>query len=264
MLVDLGYLSDFGHLVGTGLSDTLLFVQGQLAVKREDLHVKEVERDDLGHVKQVLGNCNPDLRGLVDSERVDLRHDKALSEGLAHILRKIIHDLQGRDSVVLVLIVGQLQSQVHNVLFVLVLDDVSDIKQFLNGSVSYDLGWVVQEVVQESEYLPGSHLLFGLRALLLHQLNERNELLEEGDLDFRVLLGQDVQRHNKPLDQVSLLDDVGDVHQSLHEIQLVIRVEVFDVVLDRLGRGRHVIERLLIALVLVLGCNSLQLLHAVG
>lgn len=85
-------------------------------------------------------------------------------------------------------------------LFVFVLDHISDIQKLLDGSVSNDLGWIVEEVVKQSEDLPGRNLLFRLRALLLDKLDEWDELLEESNLDFRVFLGQDVERHDKTFD----------------------------------------------------------------
>ena len=60
-------------------------------------------------------------------------------------------------------------------------------------------------------------------------------MVQECYLDFRVFLRERTQRHDEAFNQISLFDDVGEVHKSLHEIKFIIGVEILDVLFDRLG-----------------------------
>ena len=117
-------------------------------------------------------------------------------------------------------------------LFVFVLDHRSDVKQLLNGSILDLLIRVVEQLIHQAEDLSCSNHLLLLRALLLDKLDEWNELIQQGQLNLMVLLCQVLQRHDQPLHQESFLNVIGEVHQALSEVKLVVLVEVLDLLLD--------------------------------
>ena len=103
-------------------------------------------------------------------------------------------------------------------LLVIVLNYSSDVKQNINCFVLNLLVLVVKQLVQHSKYLVGSLILLGLGALFLHQLHEGDELVQQSYFDFAYFGGQNVEGHDKTINQESLLDFVCEVHQTLSKI----------------------------------------------
>ena len=92
LLLNLGNFGNFSNLVSTRFSDALFLVKSESFVEREYLLVEEVERYDLGNVKQVFGNGNTHSCHFVHSQRVYFWHKEALSQSLTHILGKLIQN----------------------------------------------------------------------------------------------------------------------------------------------------------------------------
>lgn len=146
---------------------------------------------------------------------------------------------------------GKLECQFHDVFFVVVLDDTPDILQNLDSLLPDIILGVIEKLIDEFENLSGSLILFGLGALLLNELNKRDELIQESNFDIGTFLSEILEGHHKTVNQKSLVQSVCEIHQPLCEIKLVVMVEVFNVGLDRLIRGQH---SSLIRLVLILVC----------
>ena len=80
--------SDFGDLrddIRTGLPHFPLLVLGEAVVQWEELLAEHVSRDVLRHVGQVLCECAPHTRLLVETESAELVHYVALVNLLAHV-----------------------------------------------------------------------------------------------------------------------------------------------------------------------------------
>lgn len=128
-------------------------------------------------------------------------------------------------------------------LLVVILYHGSNIEQDVDSLVFHLLLLVVEQVVQYLEYLLGGLVLLQLRALLLHKLDHGNELVQQGYLDLGALSSKQRETHHQAFDQPPLLYLVGEVHQTLREIELVVLIEVLDVGLNGLLTLEHVAIR---------------------
>ena len=69
-------------------------------------------------------------------------------------------------------------------LFIFVLHHASELEQLLDGPGPNDFLFVIEQLIKHPENLSSSHFLLTLSAFLLHQLNQRNELVEQCVLDL--------------------------------------------------------------------------------
>lgn len=63
-------------------------------------------------------------------------------------------------------------------LFIIILNYGSDVKQDINCLVLNLLIFVIEQLIKHSEYLVGSFVLLSLCALLLHKLDKWDELVQ--------------------------------------------------------------------------------------
>ena len=85
------------------------------------------------------------------------------------------------------------QCQSHDMVLVVILNDSSNIQKNFDSSISYSLRSIIQELIQHLEDLFGSHLLLRLGALLLNELDQGDELVEQGYFDVAAFSGEDVE-----------------------------------------------------------------------
>ena len=85
------------------------------------------------------------------------------------------------------------QSQSHDMVLVVILNNGSNIQKNFNSSISYSLRSVIEELVQHLEDFFGCHLLLRLGALLLNKLDQGDELVEEGYFDVAAFSGENVE-----------------------------------------------------------------------
>ena len=83
---------------------------------------------------------------------------------------------------------GKLESKIHNVIILLLLDDVADIGEGLNSLVSDLLSSVVEHLIQEGEDGPDSLIIAFLAILLSDESDQRDKLVQQSALDILVLL----------------------------------------------------------------------------
>ena len=146
---------------------------------------------------------------------------------------------------------------------VIILDDRPDIEEDVDGLVLDGLVVIVQQLIKHAEDLVGRLILLDLRALFLHELDQGDKLVQESDLDLADLRRQDVQRHDEAVHQEALLDLIGKVHQSLREVQFVVIVEILDIRLNRLLRGKHaIVGTALIRLCICIFRHFLECFHS--
>lgn len=134
---------NFRHLISASFPHSFLFVQGQIIVEWENLVVEEIEADDFGDVEEVFGHGDSYAGHLIDTKGIDLRNNKALSESLTHILSKFIQNFECRASVLAVVVVGEFQCQIHNVIFLVILDNRSNIQQDANSLILNNFLWII-------------------------------------------------------------------------------------------------------------------------
>jgi len=77
-------------------------------------------------------------------------------------------------------------------LLVIVLDNGSNIKKDIDGLVFNLFILIIQKLIKHPEDFGGGFILFLLGTLFLHKLNERNELVEQCNLDFADFTSEDV------------------------------------------------------------------------
>lgn len=151
--------------------------------------LEEIKGDNFADVDQIPSDCNTDLNVLIHAQTLDFWNDEALTESLAHILCKFIEDLQSGDFVHVVLVVCQLERQLHDVFLVVILNHCANVQQNINGFVFDLLVFIVKQLIQHSEDLVSSLVLFDLGALLLDQLDQRNKLIQQCNFNFALFTG---------------------------------------------------------------------------
>ena len=83
---------------------------------------------------------------------------------------------------------GKLESKIHNVIILLLLDDVADIWEGLDSLISDLLSSVVEHLVQEGEDGLDSLIIAFLAILLSDESDQRDKLVQQSALDILVLL----------------------------------------------------------------------------
>ena len=83
---------------------------------------------------------------------------------------------------------GKLESKIHNVIILLLLDDVADIWEGLDSLISDLLSCVVEHLIQEGEDGLDSLIIAFLAILLSDESDQRDKLIQQSALDILVLL----------------------------------------------------------------------------
>ena len=122
--------------------------------------------NDLGYVEKIFADSLSNSTALIDAEGSYLRDYVALAECLPHVRGELIQNLEGGDFVLLVIVVSQFQSQVHNMVVLFLLHDVPDFGQSLDRFISHLLPRVVEHFIQQREYGPHCLIIPFLAVLL--------------------------------------------------------------------------------------------------
>ena len=154
--------------------------------------LEKVKRYNLANIYQISCYCNTNLNVFIHSKTLNLWNNEALTKCLTHILGKLIQDLQSWDFVHVVSIVCQFKGQFHNVFFIIILDNSSDVKQNIDGLILDLFILVVEQLVKHSENFIGSFILLDLRAFFLHKLDQWDKLVEKSYLNFALLARKNV------------------------------------------------------------------------
>ena len=139
--------------------------------------LEELKGYNLTDIDKVFRNSNTHLDVFVHTETFDLGHDEALAQSLTHILSEFVEDLQGGYFVHVVLVVGQPQSQFHDMFLVIVLHNGPDIQKNINGLIFDLFIFVIKKLIKHPEDLTCSLVLLSLCTLLLHKLDKWDELV---------------------------------------------------------------------------------------
>ena len=102
--------------------------------------------------------------------------------------------------------------------FIIILDDSPDVQKDINCLILYLLVLVIQQFVKHSENLVSRLILLFLRTFFLHELDQWDELFQEGNFNLANLTCQNVKRHDQTVDEEALFNFVRKVHETLREI----------------------------------------------
>lgn len=120
---------------------------------------------------------------------------------------------------------SKLESKIHNVIILLLLDDVADIGEGLNSLVSDLLSSVVEHLIQEGEDGPDSLIIAFLAILLSDESDQRDKLVQQSALDILVLLFcKEFQVGKKTLCEEPPVDLIGKVEKPLSELKLFLLI----------------------------------------
>lgn len=193
LILNPGHLSNLSYLICTRFSNLLLTILRQLIVERENLLLEEFERHDFADVYQVPCDSNTHLHLFIHTQTFDLGNNEALAQRLTHVLCKFVQDFESGHLVHEIGVVGQPQSEFHNMLLVIILNNSSNIEKNINGFVLHLLILVIKQIIKHSENLVGRLILLDLRALFLHKLDQGNKLVQQCDFNLANFACQNVQ-----------------------------------------------------------------------
>jgi len=130
---------------------------------------------------------------------------------------------------------SKLESKIHNVIILLLLDDVADIWEGLNSLISDLLSRVVEHLIQQRKNGPDCLIIAFLAILLSDESDQRDKLVQQGTFNVLVLLlGKEFQVWKKTLGEEPAVDLIGKVEKTLSELKLLLLVWLLDELTDLL------------------------------